>query len=901
MKLQFDPSQAYQIDAINAIADLFEGQPLAKGDFEIQMQQPDGQMQFEGDLLIGNNLLLDQSTIIHNLHAVQQRNGIEKSDVTTGFFLPMTLPAKQETRLADGVHFSVEMETGTGKTYVYLRTIHELHKRYGFKKFIIVVPSIAIKEGVLKNLQITREHFDTLYEKPEMDFRVYDPKKRGQIKHFATTNTLQVLVINIDSFAKEDTNIIYQNSDWGVPIRYLQATRPIVIVDEPQNMETDIRRKAIMNLNPLCTLRYSATHKNPYNLVYRLDPVKAYDLGLVKKIEVDSVLDEGGMNDAYVKLVSVTSAKNSISVKLEIDVNTPDGIKRKAVSIRKSPKGMTESDLYKLSNQREVYRDGYTLASVDVKAQTVTFSNGNTLTAGQVQGGNREAVMRLQIQKTIETHFEKERTLRDKGIKVLSLFFIDRVANYREYQEGAAAKGKFALWFEEIFREVAKRPQYKGLIPYAVENVHNGYFSQDKKGILKDTNGTTKDDDDTYALIMKEKEKLLSSDVPLRFIFSHSALREGWDNPNVFQICTLNETRSDMKKRQEIGRGLRLPVNGDGQRVYDRDLNVLTVTANESYEDFAKSLQTEIEEECGVNFAGRIKNAKEKTAVTLKKGYKLDENFKALWERIKHKTRYQVSYDTETLIEEASRAIAAKEFAAPKIRYLKGAITMSDKGIGTEFRDVDERTVEPTIAGIPDVLSYIQDKTRLTKDTICRILIASNKVSDILKNPQQFMDTAVHEINRILRGMMVDGIKYEKIADDYWAMERFENAELKGYLEDMVKVQRQEKTLYDYVKVDSEVETQFAKDLESRTDVQFYVKLPGWFKIETPIGNYNPDWAIVFEKDERVYFVAETKSSLDADDLRIQEEMKIRCGARHFEKLDGVHFKKVTALSEIVL
>lgn len=887
MKLQFDPSQAYQIDAIHAIADLFEGQPLAKGDFELQIQQPEGQLQFEGELLIGNNLMLDESGITQNLHIVQERNGIDRSEITP-----------------EGLHFSLEMETGTGKTYVYLRTIHELHKRYGFKKFIIVVPSIAIKEGVLKNLQITKEHFDTLYEKPEMDFRIYDPKKRGQIKHFATTNTLQVLVINIDSFAiseeKKEGRIIYQNSDWGIPIRYLQATRPIVIVDEPQNMETDIRKKAIANLNPLCTLRYSATHKNPYNLVYRLDPVQAYDLGLVKRIEVDSVLDEGGINNAYVKLIGVSSAKNSISIKLEIDMNTPDGIKRKAVIIRKSPKGMTESDLYKISNQREVYRDGYSIASVDVKAQTVTFSNGNTLIAGQTQGGNREAVMRLQIQKTIETHFAKEQCLRDKGIKVLSLFFVDRVANYRTYQEGTVAKGKFALWFEEIFREVASRPQFRGLMPFAPDDVHNGYFSQDRKGTLKDTNGTTKDDDDTYALIMKEKEKLLSSDVPLRFIFSHSALREGWDNPNVFQICTLNETRSDLKKRQEIGRGLRLPVNQDGQRVYDRDINVLTVTANESYEDFAKTLQTEIEQECGVKFTGRIKNAKERTFVTLKGNYKLDENFRALWERIKHKTRYQVTYDTDTLIKEAAKAIAAKECTAPKIRYLKGAITITAKGIGTEFRDVDEQSVELTIAGIPDVLSFVQDKTRLTKDTICRILLASGKAADILKNPQQFMDTAVQEINRILRSMMVDGIKYEKIAGDYWNMERFENAELKGYLDDMVKVQTQDKTLYDFVKVDSDVETQFAKDLEGRTDVKFYVKLPRWFTIETPIGNYNPDWAIVFEKDERIYFVAETKSSLDADDLRKQETMKMQCGERHFEKLDDVYFQKVTHVSELL-
>ena len=883
MKLQFDPSQAFQLDAISAIVDIFEGQPLNKGDFELQIKQPAGQLQFEGELLIGNNLLLDEKGIAQNLHRIQKRNGIEKSNAL------------------EGLNFSVEMETGTGKTYVYLRTIHELNKRYGFRKFIIVVPSIAIKEGVLKNLQITREHFDTLYEKPEMDFRVYDPKKRGQIKHFATTNTLQVLVINIDSFAKEETNIIYQNSDWGVPIRYLQATRPIVIVDEPQNMETDIRKKAVGNLRPLCTLRYSATHKNHYNLVYRLDPVKAYDLGLVKKIEVDSVLDESGMNDAYAKLVRVSSSKNSITVRLEIDVNTEGGLKRKTVSIHKSPRGASESDLYKLSNLREVYHNGYTVAAVDVKLQTVTFSNGNMLAAGQTQGGNREAVMRLQIQKTVETHFAKERSLRDKGIKVLSLFFVDRVANYREYKDGTTIKGKFAIWFEESFKEVSNRPQYKGIIPYAQTEVHNGYFSQDKKGTLKDTNGTTKDDDDTYSLIMKDKEKLLSSDVPLRFIFSHSALREGWDNPNVFQICTLNETRSDMKKRQEIGRGLRLPVNQQGERVQDRETNVLTVTANESYEDFAKTLQTEIEQECGVPFLGRIKNAHERTGITLRKGYKLDENFKALWERIKHKTRYQVSYDTQKLISEAAKAIAAKEVTAPRIRYLKGALRMTKEGISAEFRDVDEKIVEANVSGIPDILSYVQDKTRLTKDTICHIILESGKVADILKNPQQFMDTAAHEINLILRALMVDGIQYEKIAGDFWEMRLFEDADLQGYLEDMVKVQSQERTLYDYVKTASDVERLFMHDLESANNVRFYVKLPGWFTVETPIGKYNPDWAIVFQKDERVYFVAETKSSLNAEDIRASEDMKVRCGAKHFAKLEGVQFQKVRKLSEIVL
>ncbi len=895
MKLHFDPNQAYQLDAINAIVDVFRGQPLEKGDFAVEMKQPDGQMKIEGDLAIGNCLQLDQSTIVQNLNAIQERNGVEKTMVPVGFVQPFNAPMKQTAIWKEGMNFSVEMETGTGKTYVYLRTIHELHRTYGFRKFVIVVPSVAIKEGVMKNLEITKEHFGLLFGNPEMDFYVYDSKKRGLLRQFATTNALQILVINIDSFAKEDTNIIYQKSDWGVPIRYVQGVRPIVIVDEPQNMETDIRKKAIENLHPLCTLRYSATHKYHYNLVYKLDPVKAYDLGLVKKIEVDSVVTADNFNAAFAQLKAVTSKKMTVTAKLAIDVAADSGVKRKDVTVR------VGADLYTLSENRDVYRDGFIVEEIDVTGQFIRFSNGQQLSVGQTQGELTDDVQKFQLKKAIQNHLEKERKMAGMGIKVLTLFFIDRVSNYRSYEADTLKKGKFAVWFEELCREMLTRPQYKGLLQSDLTAVHNGYFSEDKKGNWKDTRGDTQADDDTYSLIMRDKEKLLSLDTPLRFIFSHSALREGWDNPNVFQICTLNESTSEMKKRQEIGRGLRLPVNQEGNRIFDENINVLTVVANESYDDFARKLQTEIEDDCGVDFTGRIKKKEDKRKVTLRKGYQLDANFKDLWERIKHKTRYKVQYSTDGLVESAGQTLSEITVTPPRIRSVRVQLGMSSEGIEAKLLSADEKLVQVEINAVPDILGGIQGKTKLSRDTIFRIIKRSGKLKEILKNPQQFMDSAATIITTTMKKLMVDGIKYEKLAGQEWAMRLFENEELEAYLSDLYTVQQPKKTLWDYLQVDSTVESTFAKDLESREDVQFFIKLPWWFKIETPIGGYNPDWAIVFENDKRVYFVAETKSSLNADDLRVQEELKIQCGARHFATMDDVKFQKVTKLSEIIL
>jgi type III restriction enzyme len=889
MKLQFDANQDYQLDAVKAVVDIFEGQPLQADDLTISIDSNNARQRLIQDVVVGNQLLINEQQIALNTRAVQQRNGLELSETKGGgATLPAALPvALAFGKLKDGMNFTVEMETATGKTYVYLRTIHELYKTYGFKKFIIVVPSLAIKEGALKNLEITKEHFASLYNNPKMDWYVWDPKKRGQSRAFATNDSLQILVITIDSFTRAQ-NIIHQQSDWGVPIEYIRATNPIVIVDEPQNMETEIRKKAIEMLNSLCTLRYSATHKYAYNMLYKLDPVKAYDLGLVKKIEVDSVLSEDAFNTAYIHVTKIErQGKSGLVAHIEVDRDDTRGLQRQVLRI--SP----GDDLFALTN-REIYRD-YILDRIDFVEQSVEFSNGQIFYIGQKNEGLHEEIVKYQVQRTVENHFEKEARLKNQGIKVLSLFFIDKVANYREYIEGGFTKGKFAKWFEEAYNTIQAKPKFSGVLEFEAEKVHNGYFSQDKSGVWKDTKGESEADDNTYELIMKEKERLLDPKEPLRFIFSHSALREGWDNPNVFQICTINETTSEIKKRQEIGRGLRLPVNTEGLRVRDDSINVLTVIANESYEDFARKLQSEIEEETGVNFSGRIKDKKERRAVKLNKGFKLDVNFKELWDRIKHQTRYHVTFDSNKLIEEVAKILREVSINRPRISSVRARVEYGEDGLSTIVRDSSGTYAvngENDIL-IPDVLGKIQSHTKLTRKTIFNILKTANKIPDILVNPQQVIDEARRAINIVMPSLMVDGIKYEKIEGGRWEMKRFENEELETYLDGLVEVKNQDKTLYDHVLVDSDVERSFAKELENREDVKFYFKLPSWFKIDTPLGGYNPDWAVVFEGDKRIYFVAETKGTDDFYDpcLSESERQKILCGRKHFEVFKNIVYK----------
>ncbi|MCM3067548.1 DEAD/DEAH box helicase family protein [Priestia flexa] len=712
MKIQFEANQEYQLNAIKSVISAFEGQPLAKGQYEVDLTGMVGG--FLSELGTGNQLLIEDLQMLKNVHAIQEQNKIT------------TIKELQ------GMNFSVEMETGTGKTYVYLRTIHELYQQYGFTKFIIVVPSVAVREGVLKNLKITRDHFQSIYGNQPFDYWVYDSSRVSLLRQFASSKELQIMVINIDAFNKKDNNIIHKENDklsGRKPIEFIQATNPILIIDEPQNMESKQAHQAIQSLNPLCTLRYSATHRNLYNLLYRLGPVQAYDMKLVKKIEVDSVLDDPDFNQPYIAVESIKATKTKITAKLKVDIQEKNGPKRKSVSISKN--GV---DLFEVSKERPMYK-GYVVDHIDAGSGYIAFTNGVTLNEGQTIGGQTNEIMKVQIHETIKEHLEKELRMKQKRpeghrLKVLSLFFIDRVANYTEDD------GKIRRWFIEAYEKLSSMRRYHDLNLPTVEKVHNGYFATDTKGRAKDTRGNTKADDEAYQLIMKDKEKLLSLEEPLRFIFSHSALREGWDNPNVFQICTLNETKSELKKRQEIGRGLRLPVDETGNRVFDDHINRLTVIANESYEDFALTLQTEIEEETGEEFdKGRINNKRERKKVNLIPKWRDHTEFVELWERIKYKTRYSVHYDSNELVIRAAAAIRQMpQIEKARIYSRKASLEITKDGISNKMLAINEASIDYQITNIPDILSYIQKETELTRKTIAAILKKSQRLVDIVIN-----------------------------------------------------------------------------------------------------------------------------------------------------------------------
>lgn len=580
MKLKFK-QQAFQTDAVNSVVDLFAGQEKDLATFSITQ---DTQMSLiQNDYGIGNALCIDEEALLNNMHEIQKRNN-----------LPMSPELINR-------NFCIEMETGTGKTYVYTKTIFELNRRYGFTKFIIVVPSVAIREGVYKSFQITNDHFALQYDNVPCRYFIYNSAKLSDVRQFATSAAIEIMIINIDAFKKSE-NIINQTQDklnGETAMRYIQDTNPVVIIDEPQSVDnTPKSKEAVASLNPLCVLRYSATHKEKINLLYRLTPVDAYQLGLVKQISVSSNQVFGDFNKPYIKLISV-SQENGFKAKIEIDVLGKTGtVARKTITVKPN------SDLFVLSGERELY-DGYSLAGLDCtpSQEGIEFTNTEILRLGKSIGDiDENIVKRAQIRRTIETHMEKELRYYEKGIKVLSLFFIDEVKKYRTEDGG---KGIYAQMFEECYHELLSTPKFANLkdkFPTAVENAHNGYFSQDKKGNYKNTKGDTIDDTNTYNTIMKDKEWLLSFDCPLRFIFSHSALKEGWDAPNVFQVCTLIEQKSTFTCRQKVGRGLRLCVNQEGERIEDKEINVLHVMANESFTEFASTLQKEIEEETGVKF-----------------------------------------------------------------------------------------------------------------------------------------------------------------------------------------------------------------------------------------------------------------------------------------------------------
>ena len=874
MKIKFDSRQEFQLDAVQAVVDVFDGQPLAESPNEIRL---DAGIRNMTELGFSNGFELSEDRIVENVRRVQERNSVT--------------PA---IRL-QGMNFSIEMETGTGKTYVYLRTVLELHRTYGFTKFIIVVPSVAIREGVKTSIDLTQEHFADLYGNVPMDAWVYDSKQVSKLRQFAKNNRIQILIINIDAFNKQDIAVIHRENDrlsGHKPIEFIKSTNPIVIIDEPQNMESELAQEAIASLNPLCTVRYSATHRNPYNLLYRLGPVRAYDLRLVKRIEVDSVLDDPDFNQPYVRVKSVAVGKTGPVAKLELDVREAAGPKRKTVTLKTAG-----TDLVQVSGGRDRYA-GFVVEELDAGRGCVSFTNGIRLFAGESHGDHADEVMRVQVQETVKEHLDKELEVRRRlpegtRLKVLSLIFIDRVANYH------AADGKIRRWFVDSYDSLRTSARYTELALPATDQVHNGYFAE-SAGTPKDTSGRTKADDDAYSLIMRDKERLLSPDEPLRFIFSHSALREGWDNPNVFQICTLNESRSEMKKRQEIGRGLRLPVLDNGERCFDPSINRLTVVANESYEDFARRLQTEIEEECGETFGeDRIKNRRERRLVQLRKGWDINPEFLALWERIKVRTRYSVEFETDELVRRSVAALKAMPpVVAPKIHTKRAVLDMNEEGVSATVTAVREVAAVYGAPVVPDLLGYLQRETELTRSTLAEILISSGRLCDVAVNAQQFLDLALRAIRTALSDLLVDGIKYERIAGATYEMRLFEENEILGYASRLVEVER---SVYDAVEFDSKVEEQFARELDCREDVKLFLKLPAWFKVETPLGTYNPDWAIVKETDgdpPRLYLVRETKGTTDPTKLRSSEWSKIRCGKAHFEAL-GVDFGHVTKAEEL--
>lgn len=1002
MKLQFDANQQFQLDAIASVVDLFDGQPVGDPEFTTINLGAWGEGLLEGkertELGIGNRLLLDDEKLLANTRAVQERNDIDldaaEDEGAPGDLEAWELfdqPANAARRCP---HFSVEMETGTGKTYVYLRTIFELSQRYGFQKFIIVVPSVAIREGVVKSLEIMAEHIRALYNNRPFEHFVYDAKKVSRLRHFATSSTLQILVMNIDAFrknftgteAEQKSNVIYKESDklsGRQPIEFVQAARPIVIIDEPQSVDsTEKAQEAIKALNPLCTLRYSATHRNPYNLVYRLDPVRAFELRLVKQIVVASAAAEGATDGAFVRVEQI-DYKKGIKAKLRVNKQGADGPKPGSVTVKQG------DDLFAKSNERAEYQNGYEVAEINAEpgSEFIRFANGRTLRLGEEVGGIRDDVWRTQIKHTIKRHLEKELQVKSRGIKVLSLFFIDRVANYREYgEDGKPTPGKFAVAFEEELTALAAEERYaeiewlKHVRDGSIGKLHDGYFSEDKKGVLKDTRGDTQADDETYAKIMRNKEQLLSIEEPLRFIFSHSALREGWDNPNVFQICTLNETTSAVKKRQEIGRGLRLPVDQSGARVFDDAVNKLYVMANESYEDFAKALQTEYEDECGVTFGkvplsaiaritwvkddapeqigregakairdalveqgmldrdGRILPAFDPKAVgfklelpagyraltsavvdllsnyqierhirrerddgpnRLKKEVVLSDEFKALWDRIKTRTTYRVEFETDELVRRAVTAIKLMpRIEKPKIALTTGGVRVKRGGVETAMVGAAVEEISFGARPVPDVLTYLQNETELTRSTIATILRKSGRLDEFFNSPQRFMDAAAAILKHVLHQLLVDGVKYDRMRegdhDAEWEMMLFKDEELINYLTAL----QVGKSMYEYVVYDSEVERAFAKRLDEREDIRLFVKLPDWFRVQTPVGEYNPDWAIVKHDGEAIYLVRETKGTRDFLKLRSIEADKVRCGVKHFATL-GVDFKVAVTADEV--
>jgi type III restriction enzyme len=885
--IKFDADQPHQLAAIESVVRLFHGQPIAAS--------PNGMAALPGsdlgELGTGNALTVASRQIGANLREVQEQNAIPPH--LQGALAPEGGPGSLD--------FSVEMETGTGKTYAYLRTIFELHKTYGWTKFVIVVPSVAIREGVESSLRLLSGHLATLYDGVHYDNWVYDSKVPSRLRIFAQADYLQILVINIDAFNRPDTNLIFRSQDQMMgqaPIEFIRAAAPIVILDEPQNMESDTARIALAGLSPLFILRYSATHLHAYHQIFRLTPAAAYQAGLVKQIEVWSVQEDENANRPFIRLKEVAAGKKSITARIELDVRTPSGVRRKTVACSVA----RNRDLREVAD-REAY-EGYVIA--EIRTGEVEFENGVMVTVGQALGADRDVISRVQIQTAVAQHFDRELEITERveageisPTKVLSLFFVDRVENYWP------ADAKFRRWFEAEYERLRKRVKYAPLDLPPVRSVHDGYFAKDRAtGVAKDTRGRTLADGEAYELIMRDKERLLSLQEPLRFIFSHSALREGWDNPNVFVITTLDEGRSEIRKRQEIGRGLRLPVMSDGTRCANREVATLAIVANESYDEFAAQLQEEIEEETGTEFDRRaIKSGRSRRRVELRTGYQENPAFLALWERIKTRTTYRVEYDSDALVQAALRHLAEQPPVEHGfVRAKRAALDVNDDGVSGELLGEKAPIELQEKFAVPDLLSYLSETLPVSRATIARILSSCGRLGEAAINPQQFIEQVQAAIRVAAAEQMVEGIRYtqrpQRGGDSEYNMRLFAERELVSYEDNLVPV---DKSIYSDVVYDSEVERKIALALNSREDVVLFLKLPDWFQVETPLGSYNPDWAIVkadAEGKENLFLVRESKGTRDLDKLRLEERLKILFAAEHFKAI-GASFGVVDSASQI--
>ena len=998
MRIQYK-HQKFQADAAKAVVDVFVGQPYltptymmdrGSGFYQTSLTDDRDFTGWSNQRIIPE---LNDQLILEHLQKIQRANQIAPS-------------SKLEGR-ADGYNLTIEMETGVGKTYTYIKTMYELNRAYGWSKFIIVVPSIAIREGVYKSFEMTQEHFTEEYGK-KIRFFIYNSSQLTEIDRFASDSSINVMIINSQAFnAKgKDARRIYMKLDEfrsRRPIDIIAKTNPILIIDEPQSVEGKQTKERLKEFHPLLTLRYSATHKSDsiYNMVYRLDAMEAYNKRLVKKIAVKGISESGTTaTNSYVYLESINLSKSDPTATIQFDVKQAAGTKAKSRIVK------IGDNLYYYSGGLEEYRNGFVVKSIDGRDDSVEFLNGVKIYAGDVIGKvDEDQLRRIQIRETILSHIQRERQLFYKGIKVLSLFFIDEVANYRQYDAaGQPVNGKYATMFEEEYEDIVGNLQLsrgeddyiKYLNSIKASKTHAGYFSVDGKGKMVNSKlkrkETTSDDVSAYELIMKNKELLLDRDPnrsPVRFIFSHSALREGWDNPNVFQICTLKQSSSDVRKRQEVGRGLRLCVNQDGERMDTNvlgndvhNVNVLTVIASESYDSFAKGLQTEMAEAVAdrpravtaelflgkvikdnqgneqvidsdtahaIHFDmivngyidkkgaltdkyyqdkanGEIKVAEEVTDSTeavieiidsiydarsmqpenaRSNNVELQVNeeklampeFKALWSKINGKSVYVVDFDTDELIRKSiasldSRLRVSRIYFKVETGSMDTIKSKEALASGASFVKEESASYGVTVTANSnvkyDLVGKLVDETGLTRKAIISILqgIQPAVFNQFKDNPEEFILKAASLINDQKATAIIEHITYD-VLDDHYDTDVFTEPTIKGKLG--VNAMKANKHLYDHIVYDSTNERDFAADLDTNTEVAVYVKLPDGFYISTPVGHYNPDWAIAFYegKVKHIYFVAETKGSMNSMQLRLIEESKIHCAREHFKAISS--------------